>query len=115
MFFFKNYKLLKLLKIPQKQFVISELKFLLLKNTNDQKKKRIKYYLTYIIIKNVLYVYVNIINYIPYKIETMFVWINKIYLCVRTNLVIYVIVLLNFFNYSIYIYYLIICKRIYNT
>ena len=31
-------------------------------------------------------------NYIPYQIEKNIVWINKIYLYVRTNLIIYVIV-----------------------
>ena len=31
-------------------------------------------------------------NYRPYKIEKVFVRINKIYLCVRINLIIYVIV-----------------------
>ena len=32
------------------------------------------------------------LNYIPYKIEKLFVWINKIYLCICINLIIYVIV-----------------------
>ena len=32
-------------------------------------------------------------NYLPYKIEKVFVWINKIYVCVRTNLIIYEIVI----------------------
>ena len=31
-------------------------------------------------------------NYTPYKIEKVIVWINEIYLCVHTNLIIYVIV-----------------------
>ena len=31
-------------------------------------------------------------NCIPYKIEKVFVWINKLYLYVRTNLIIYIIV-----------------------
>ena len=31
-------------------------------------------------------------NYISYKIKKVFVWINKIYLCVRINLIIYIIV-----------------------
>ena len=31
-------------------------------------------------------------NYISYKIEKVFVWINKIYLCVCINLIIYIIV-----------------------
>ena len=32
------------------------------------------------------------LNFIPYKIEKVFVWINKIYLSICTNLIIYVIV-----------------------
>ena len=46
-------------------------------------------------IKSILYIYVLIsfkFNYILYKIKDVIVWINKIYLCIRTNLVIYTIV-----------------------
>ena len=32
------------------------------------------------------------LNFITYKIEKVFVWINKIYLNICTNLIIYVIV-----------------------
>ena len=32
------------------------------------------------------------LNFITYKIEKVFVWINKIYLSICTNLIIYVIV-----------------------
>ena len=32
------------------------------------------------------------LKFIPYKIEKGFVWINKIYLCIYINLIIYVIV-----------------------
>ena len=50
-----------------------------------------KHYLIDINTKNILYIYVNIIkfNYIPYKIEKVFVCINKIYICVRINLIMY--------------------------
>ena len=69
-----------------------------------------KYYLIDINTKNILYIYVNIIkfNYIPYKIEKVFVCIYKVYLCVRINLIIYVIV--NDILFIQYIYYLIIYK-----
>ena len=44
--------------------------------------------------KNILYMLISFkFNYISYKIEENIVWINKIYLYLRTNLIIYVIVL----------------------
>ena len=64
-------------------------------------------------IKNILFMLISFkFNYISYQIEKNIVWINKIDLYVCTNLIIYVIV--TTFNYSIYIYYFIICKT-YNT
>ena len=51
------------------------------------------------------------LNFIPYKIENFFVRINKIYLSICTNLIVYVIVT-KILIYSIYIYYFIICKNI---
>ena len=53
------------------------------------------------------------LNYIPDILEKVFAWINKIYLCVRTNLIIYVIV--TNFLYIQYIYILFYNKKIYNT
>ena len=52
------------------------------------------HHLIYINIK-IDYIYTLIsfkFKYIPYKIEKVIVWINKIYLCVNINLIIYVIV-----------------------
>ena len=44
--------------------------------------------------KNILYMLISFkFNYISYKIEKNIVWINKTYLYVCTNLIIYVIVL----------------------
>ena len=54
-----------------------------------------KHHLIYINIKNTLYIYKLIsfkFNCIPYKIEKVIVCINEIYLCVHTNLIIYIIV-----------------------
>ena len=50
-------------------------------------------------------------NYIPYQIEKNIIWINKIYLYVRTNSIIYIIVT-EFLIYLINIYYFIIYKKI---
>ena len=51
----------------------------------------IKHHLIDINIKNILYMSFRF-NYISYQIEKQIVWINKIYLYVCTNLIIYVIV-----------------------
>ena len=54
----------------------------------------IKYFLTDVILK-MYYISMLIsfkLKFIPYKIEKGFVWINKIYLCIYINLIIYVIV-----------------------
>ena len=54
----------------------------------------IKYFLTDVNIK-MYYISMLIsikLNFITYKIEKVFVWINKIYLSICTNLIIYVIV-----------------------
>ena len=52
-----------------------------------------KYHLIDINIKNILCMLISFkFNYISYQIEKNIVWINKIDLYVRTNLVIYAIV-----------------------
>ena len=52
-----------------------------------------KHYLININIKNILCMLISFkFNYISYQIEKNIVWINKIDLYIRTNLIIYVIV-----------------------